>query len=538
MSALCLILFICIMAFWFFFNEYQTLFGIYEQACAVRRVSLKVIVPVILISGVILSPLTDVAANICVHTNIPSMDCYTFMVVLLSSLIVLSLLKFFSIKGSAVYAILGAMEADAIISGNGGGGIWLISFLAAPVLAFVLSFIIRLVIRLTLGRTHLHLLILSNYLRLAIIVGLFLTAMAFGMNWGGFLMAGTSLSGEMPVVAVAVIAVAITFMSSMMSKESDDNAGLYNEFSMYTVLSTGLATAVSLLFFSFDESAGLIGFTAVPVSVGSLVFAAIAGAELAQRSRVVESESYRNEALALVFTPTGTLLTAYTILYIIGRNDEVMVDFTVLTAGIILLISLIFMGYVRRQRIQKQTMDRLVYSQQQQIYENSRALNDMQIKVILSENEALHNAVEMKRQEVMNVALSIMEQKEYLESLNDMVGRLSKSSDENEKAELIAELGSSLKQRLSYDRDVDTTYFYAQAESLHEDFSAKLSENFPELTPQERRLATLLRLGFSSKYIATLMNITVKSVEISRYRLRQKLGLSKGDNLVNFIKSI
>ena len=85
---------------------------------------------------------------------------------------------------------------------------------------------------------------------------------------------------------------------------------------------------------------------------------------------------------------------------------------------------------------------------------------------------------------------------------------------------------------------MDTSYFYAQAESLHEDFNAKLTEAFPSLTPQERRLATLLRLGFSSKYIATLMNITPKSVEISRYRLRQKLGLGKGDNLVTYIQSI
>lgn len=85
---------------------------------------------------------------------------------------------------------------------------------------------------------------------------------------------------------------------------------------------------------------------------------------------------------------------------------------------------------------------------------------------------------------------------------------------------------------------MDTSYFYARAESLHEDFNAKLAESFPELTPQERRLATLLRLGFSSKYIATLMNITPKSVEISRYRLRQKLRLDKGANLVNYIQSI
>ena len=162
----------------------------------------------------------------------------------------------------------------------------------------------------------------------------------------------------------------------------------------------------------------------------------------------------------------------------------------------------------------------------------------MELKVVLSENQALHNSIEMKKQEVMNVALSIVEQREYLESLNEMVKQISNSSDERERTHLLSELSASLKQRLSYDRDVDSQYFYAQAESLHEDFNAKLSENFPQLTPQERRLATLLRLGFSSKYIATLMNITPKSVEISRYRLRQKLGLSKGDNLVNYIKSI
>jgi DNA-binding NarL/FixJ family response regulator len=198
----------------------------------------------------------------------------------------------------------------------------------------------------------------------------------------------------------------------------------------------------------------------------------------------------------------------------------------------------VFYGYVVRNRRQREATERLVYIQQQQIYENSRALNDMELKVVLSENQALHNSVEVKQQEVMNVALSIVEQKEYLQSLNEIVKKLSKAKDETEKDGLIAELGSSLRQRLSYDRDVDSQYFYAQAESLHEDFNAKLTENFPDLTQQERRLATLLRLGFSSKYIATLMNITPKSVEIGRYRLRQKLGLSKGDNLVNFIKSI
>ena len=146
--------------------------------------------------------------------------------------------------------------------------------------------------------------------------------------------------------------------------------------------------------------------------------------------------------------------------------------------------------------------------------------------------------LEKKKTEVMNIALSICEQRDYLESLQRLCRELSESEDESRTKELLAELDANIKNRLSYERDVDTSYFYAQAESLHEDFNAKLTEAFPSLTPQERRLATLLRLGFSSKYIATLMNITPKSVEISRYRLRQKLGLGKGDNLVTYIQSI
>ena len=80
--------------------------------------------------------------------------------------------------------------------------------------------------------------------------------------------------------------------------------------------------------------------------------------------------------------------------------------------------------------------------------------------------------------------------------------------------------------------------FYARSEVLNEDFNTRLKSMFPNLTEGERKLANLLRQGFSSKYIASLMNITPKSVEINRSRLRAKLGLQRSDNLIKFIKSI
>ena len=540
MPVICLISFVCVAALWFLSNEYPTLFGIYLPTCVLRRVTFKIIVAVTLVAAVLLSGISDVEDNVRTLFGLAGIDCLSLLIVLLSSLIVLTVLKMFSVRGSAVYALLGGLEAYCISIGNDGDVLWALAFLIAPLTAFVLSCFISRMLRLAFGKSHIHLLTLSFYMRHAVIAGIVLTAFAVGINWGGFLMAGASVvqGGPATAIVVGVLVLSISVMSPFMRNVSDENAGEYSDFSIYTVLSTGFSTALVLLFFSFDASAGLLGMKAVPLSVGSLVYASVAGAETARRARIIEPENHVRETAALVFAPLGTLLISYLILYVTGNNEENLVDFTVMAAAIIVLAALVFWGYVRRQQRQREMTDRLVYSQQQQIYENSRALNDMQLKVVLSENQALHDAVEMKRQEVMNVALSIVEQKEYLESLNDIVKRLAKSDDEKERIRLIGELGTSLKQRLSYDRDVDTAYFYAQAESLHEDFNAKLAENFPELTQQERRLATLLRLGFSSKYIATLMNITPKSVEISRYRLRQKLGLSKGDNLVNFIKSI
>ena len=460
---------------------------------------------------------------------------------MVSSLIVLAALRIFSVNGAAVYAILGAMEAYRITLGQNGNAQLLLSVIMAPVFAFIISAILRYIFRQTLDRCHVHLITLSYYMRWVVIAGIILTAFAMGINWGGFLVAESSLINPIaPVMLMAAVIIGLVMMvfAPVIRDESDESAGKFSSFSTYTVISAGFTVAIVLLLFSFEGSTGLFGLHPAPLAVSSLVMAAIAGAEVVNKRHLVERDEYAKEVLALIIAPFGSMLLSYLLLSVSGQNDEMLVDFTVMTAAILVLIAIGFTAYVRRQRTISEAKDRLVYSQQQQIYEHSRALNDMELKVVLSENQALHNAVEMKRQEVMNVALSIVEQKEYLDSLNAIVKRLSKSKDAKEKDELIAELGASLKQRLSYERDVDSQYFYAQAEYLHEDFNAKLSENFPDLTQQERRLATLLRLGFSSKYIATLMGITPKSVEISRYRLRQKLGLSKGDNLVNFIKSI
>ena len=544
MAVLFLILFLSVAALWFFTSEYATVFGVYRPTCAMGEKGFRRLVFVVLLATLFLSTSGPVATSIYDHIGYKSIDPRSSMVVIMAAFIALLTLKLFSVKGSFVYAFMGALAAYWIMRGGSPVTDWgfLVSFVAAPLMAFVLAAVLRLILRYVFKSVHIHMITLSYYMRLAVVLSIFLTVLAVGLNWGGFLCGIGAMVHESRVVMLTSLAVVGAISLIMLNTNKDlnaDGSGIFADFSIYAVVSVGLSVAMTLLFFSFDRTSSFIYMAPVPLSVSALVVAAVGGAEVAQRSRMIDNCVYVRAAVAMAVTPLAAFVLSYALLSIIGDGaEDAMVGFVVMAAALLVLLALAFTAYARRQRVSREAMDRVVYAQRQQIYEHSRALSDMELKVVLSENQALHNAVEMKRQEVMNVALSIVEQREFLESLRETVKKLEKAEDDKERDRLIAELSSSIKQRLSYESDVDSQYFYAQAESLHEDFNAKLSENFPNLTQQEKRLATLLRLGFSSKYIATLMNITSKSVEISRYRLRQKLGLKKGDNLVNFIKSI
>ena len=542
MTTFCLILLLSVMTLWFLASEPASFIGIYMPTCALRDRGFMWMFAACLLLSLFCSHDGAIQRTLLNNIGIYNIDSTDVLVMVISSSIILLLLKFFSAKGSIIYAILGSLYACQLVESHAYFVDWKFVFalFVAPVLAFSLSALIRFLLRLAISRINVHLITLAFYMRYAVIICMILATFAIGLNWGGLLHGMSDMIKSTSSVPVLIVTgVVLLFFTWKGWNGLHESSVVFADFSTYAVVSVGLSVAVTMLFFSMETTTSLIGLCPVPLSASALVMASVAGVQFAQRTPLVEGTEYRMPFVTMFVAPVGTFLLAYVMFRLVGSapQDE-MVKFIVVSLSMIIMSALLFIGYLRNQQTRWKATDRLVYTQQRQIYERSRALSDMELKVVLSENKALHDAVEMKRQEVMNVALSIVEQKEFLESLNDKVRFLAQTDDVKEKDRLTEELGMAIRQRLSYDRDVDSQYFYSQAESLHEDFNAKLTENFPNLTQQEKRLATLLRLGFSSKYIATLMNITPKSVEISRYRLRQKLGLGKGDNLVNFIKSI
>lgn len=73
--------------------------------------------------------------------------------------------------------------------------------------------------------------------------------------------------------------------------------------------------------------------------------------------------------------------------------------------------------------------------------------------------------------------------------------------------------------------------FHENVDMVNHEFMTKLKKNYPSLTNSELHLASLLRLELNTREIATVKNITPDSVKVLRYRLRKKIGLTKGTSL-------
>ncbi|MBP5235612.1 MAG: response regulator transcription factor, partial [Bacteroidales bacterium] len=206
---------------------------------------------------------------------------------------------------------------------------------------------------------------------------------------------------------------------------------------------------------------------------------------------------------------------------------------TVIVVGILVLVAGIVV-YVRMQN-RKLLRDQIVYAREQQVYSTRKSLSALEVRSEMTEKDLL-GKLEMKRKELVDFAVGISEQKDFMENVYEQLEDVRRLDSAEEKDARTDEILSSLRERMYFTREIND--FYARSEVLHKDFNMRLREAYPNLTENERKLANLLRQGFSSKYIASLMNITPKSAEINRYRLRLKLGLQRSDNLIKFIKSI
>ena len=195
-----------------------------------------------------------------------------------------------------------------------------------------------------------------------------------------------------------------------------------------------------------------------------------------------------------------------------------------------ILIYLIYKWQKKKFKVQKAKFEeeerRLKYIHQLEVEKNEK-------EIIKLQNEKLANEVIYKNKELADVSMHLVERGDALIKVKDELQQLYKKTGGNHDVKKAIQLVNDIEKNNS-----NWEQFATHFDEINNDFLKKIKSKFPGLTNTDLKVCAYLQLKLSSKEIAQLMNISVRGVEISRYRLRKKLQLPTEQTLNDFLNEI
>lgn len=182
--------------------------------------------------------------------------------------------------------------------------------------------------------------------------------------------------------------------------------------------------------------------------------------------------------------------------------------------------------------------------------EKERQMKEQQMEFHLAEekkekelaklrSKQLEVELKHKSSELSDSAMNLVRKNDMLQAIDQNMEQLSESVRREEtKARLVKKIGDIRKEiKMHMNDDDNWNKFEENFNLVYDNFSQKIMEAFPQLKKSDLKLCVYLRMGLSSKEMASLLNTSVRSIETARYRLRKKLDIDTGSNLTDFIQS-
>ena len=210
-----------------------------------------------------------------------------------------------------------------------------------------------------------------------------------------------------------------------------------------------------------------------------------------------------------------------------------------LTKVIYLLLSLLlilFLMYLQRQRYRKKEAEQ-EKAQQAALAQKQQKVQELQRKKDQDLHRLKEEKMESELQHINNLlaasTMNLVVKNEFIESIKNDLQDVKQKSDRKDTRKNIEKIVREIESNLKVQEDWEQ--FQYHFDSVHGDFLSRLREYYPEISPNEQKLCAFLRLNLQTKDIANILGISVRGVEVARYRLRKKLELDTGQNLSKFI---
>ena len=93
-----------------------------------------------------------------------------------------------------------------------------------------------------------------------------------------------------------------------------------------------------------------------------------------------------------------------------------------------------------------------------------------------------------------------------------------------------------LKENLNLDDQWE--HFKMHFDKVHPKFLEHLRKAYPSLTIYDLKQCAYMKIGLRVEEISRLMNVRPNTIQVQRYRMKQKMNLSEEITLVQFIRDL
>jgi ligand-binding sensor domain-containing protein/DNA-binding CsgD family transcriptional regulator len=200
-----------------------------------------------------------------------------------------------------------------------------------------------------------------------------------------------------------------------------------------------------------------------------------------------------------------------------------------------LILFVLFVYLIFKWQEKKLDHQQIKFEQEQKRLEelHQLKLEKREKEIMKLQNEKLENEVKFKNKELANATMHLVERDSALIKVKDELQKLYKKTGNNHDIKKTLLLLDGVEQN-----NANWEQFVSHFNEVNNDFLRKLKIKYPSLSNTDIKVCTYLKLNLSSKEIAQLMNISLRGVEISRYRLRKKLEIPSGITLNDFLGSV
>ncbi len=170
-----------------------------------------------------------------------------------------------------------------------------------------------------------------------------------------------------------------------------------------------------------------------------------------------------------------------------------------------------------------------------------RMLKFRQAAVLIKEESrqqirTVEQQIEVKNKELATNALQFLRLNNLQESILKELRHLKTAFTLRGKEKRVVCEIEDLAKQIASDREWKDFQFYF--EQVDKEFLRKLSERYPDLTPNEKHLCVLFNLGLTNRDVANLTGRTLQSIGMAKFRLKSKLQLENSDELTQFLNAL